>query len=117
MNRQPENEPRAAEDDTSGLRKKTARGIAWMLAEMFGRYGVTYIVTIYLARLLSPKDYGLIGLATAFFVIAAVIIDGGFRSALVRKKSVSPADYNTAFHINLALSFVMYAIVISPPRT
>jgi O-antigen/teichoic acid export membrane protein len=111
MNRQPENEPRAAEDDTSGLREKTARGMAWMLAEMFGRYGITYIVTIYLARLLSPKDYGLIGLATAFFVIASVIIDGGFRSALVRKESVSPADYNTAFHINLALSFVMYAAV------
>jgi O-antigen/teichoic acid export membrane protein len=112
MYNQPENnKPPTPEDDTAGLRKKAARGMAWTLAEMFGRYGVTYVVTIYLARLLSPKDYGLVGLATAFFAIAAVIIDGGFRSALVRKKSVSPADYNTVFLTNLALSFAMYAAV------
>jgi len=104
MNSQPEN-------DATGLGRKTAKGMAWTLAEMFGRYGVTYIVTIYLARLLSPRDYGLIGLSTAFFAIASAIIDGGFRSALIRKKSVSPADYNTAFLMNLALSLVMYAAV------
>jgi O-antigen/teichoic acid export membrane protein len=97
------------EESTENLRTRTVRGIMWTLAEMFGRYGITYAVTIYLARLLSPKDYGLIGLITALFAITAVIIDGGFRAALIRKKAVSQADYNAVWLMSLALSIALYA--------
>jgi O-antigen/teichoic acid export membrane protein len=106
-----ESTPPPAGDDTGTLREKTVRGVAWAFAEMFGRYGVTWIVTIYLARLLTPADYGIVGLVMAFLIIAAVIIEGGFKTALIRKKDVTPTDYNTVFLTNLALSFVIYTIV------
>ncbi|MCL2181863.1 MAG: lipopolysaccharide biosynthesis protein [Chitinispirillia bacterium] len=97
------------EENTGNLRTRTVTGIMWTLAEMFGRYGVTYAVTIYLARLLSPKDYGLVGLITALFAITAVIIEGGFRAALIRKKEVSQAGYNAVWLMSLALALAMYA--------
>jgi len=115
MTNHPEIEPPPVpgNDNTRDLRGRTVKGVLWTFAEMFGRYGVTYVVTIYLARLLSPADYGLVGLATAFFAIAAAIIDGGFKTALVRKKDVTPADYNTVFYTNLALAFLMYAVIFA----
>jgi len=98
-------------DDIKNLRKKTIKGVIWTLTEMLGNHGISFVVMIYLARLLSPADYGLIGIATAFFAIAWVIIDGGFRVTLIRKKSVSPTDYNTIFYTNLAVSVIVYAVI------
>jgi O-antigen/teichoic acid export membrane protein len=101
----------SAIDKDANFRKKTIKGIMWTLTERFGNYGVSYILTIYLARLLSPKDYGLIGLTTAFFTIATVIIGGGFREVLIRKKKTSSADYNTVFYTNAAISICIYAVI------
>ncbi|MDR2728101.1 MAG: lipopolysaccharide biosynthesis protein [Chitinispirillales bacterium] len=93
------------------ISKKTTRGLVWTLTEMLGNYGITFLVTIYLAHLLSPKDYGLIGLVTAIIGITFVIIDGGFGVTLIRKKNVTETDYNTMFYTNMGVSVLAYIAV------
>lgn len=83
----------------------------WSAVDNVAQFGVAFLVSIVLARLLSPDDYGLIGIITIFTSVCTAIIGGGFSSALIRKKSPTDDDYNTAFIINLGLSLVLYAIV------
>lgn len=83
----------------------------WSAIDNVAQFGVGFVVSIVLARLLSPDDYGLIGIITIFTTVCTAIIGGGFSNALIRTKNPSDDDYNTAFIINLGLSFVLYAIV------
>jgi len=82
--------------------------IVWNAIETFGKQFITFVITIVLARLLHPEDFGLIGMITVFVMIANVVVDGGFMGALVYKKIVGDSDYDTVFHINLATSLVLY---------
>lgn len=93
------------------LKDKTIKGTMWSFIDNVAQFGVAFLVSIVLARLLSPDDYGLIGIITIFTSVCTAIIGGGFSSALIRKKSPTDDDYNTAFIINLGLSLVLYAIV------
>lgn len=93
------------------LKDKTIKGTMWSAIDNVAQFGVAFLVSIVLARLLSPDDYGLIGIITIFTSVCTAIIGGGFSSALIRKKSPTDDDYNTAFIINLGLSLVLYAIV------
>lgn len=93
------------------LKDKTVKGTMWSAVDNVAQFGVAFLVSIVLARLLSPDDYGLIGIITIFTSVCTAIIGGGFSSALIRKKSPTDDDYNTAFIINLGLSLVLYAIV------
>lgn len=93
------------------LKAKTIKGTAWSAIDNVTQMGVSFMVSIVLARLLSPDDYGLIGIIAIFTTVCTAIINGGFNSALIRKKSPTDDDYNTAFIINLGLSLVLYAIV------
>ena len=93
------------------LKDKTIKGTMWSAADAFLGQGVTFLVGIVLARLLSPDDYGLIGIVTICTSVCTAIIGGGFSSALIRKKSPTDDEYNTAFIINLGLCLVLYAIV------
>lgn len=83
----------------------------WSAVDNVVQFGVTFLVSIVLARLLSPDDYGLIGIITIFTTVCTTIINGGFSNALIRTKNPSEEDYNTAFIINIGLSLVLYAIV------
>lgn len=83
----------------------------WSAVDNVAKFGVSFLVSIVLARLLSPDDYGLIGIITIFTTVCTAIIGGGFSSALIRTKIPSDDDYNTAFIINLGLSLVLYAII------
>ena len=71
--------------------------------------GVTFVVSIILARLLSPEEYGLIGILTIFIAIFNTIIDGGFTNALIRKQDATDIDYSTVFYTNLVLSVILAA--------
>jgi len=93
------------------LKNKTVKGTMWSAVDNVAQLGVTFVVSIVLARLLSPDDYGLIGIITIFTTVCTAIINGGFSSALIRKKSPTDDDYNTAFIINLLLSLILYAVV------
>ena len=63
---------------SSDLKKKTVRGVLWSLTGQFSVQGIQFLVSVVLARLLSPDDYGLIGMLAIFLAISQVFIDGGF---------------------------------------
>lgn len=98
------------------LRSRTIKGVAWSGIDNVTRFGVTFVVSIVLARLLTPDDYGLIGITAIFTAICQTLVNAGFTNALIRKKNATDDDYNTAFIVNLALSILLYmAIFISAP--
>lgn len=93
------------------LKDKTVKGVGWSAIDNVAQYVVTFVVSIVLARLLSPDDYGLIGIIAIFTTICTALIDGGFGDALIRKKDVTDDDYNTAFIVNLGISIFLYAVI------
>lgn len=94
-----------------GLRDKTVKGVGWSAADAFLGHGVTFIVGIVLARLLSPEEYGLIGIVTIFTTVMLGIVDSGFSNALIRKQKVTDDDYCTLFYFNLAVSVALFAFL------
>lgn len=96
---------------SENLKSKTIRGITWNFIEIFSRNGMNFIIGIILARLLSPTEFGIIGMVMIFIVISDVFIDSGFRQALIRKKECTQADYSTVFYFNVAVSIVLYCIL------
>ncbi len=95
----------------TSLKDKTIKGTFWSAADAFLGQGVTFLVGIVLARLLSPDEYGLIGICLIFITVLNGMVDSGFSSALIRKKEVNQADYNTMFFTNLGISGVLYLIL------
>ena len=93
------------------LKDKTIKGTAWSAIDNVTQMGVSFLVSIVLARLLSPDDYGLIGIINIFTVVCTAIINGGFSTALIRKKDITDDDYSTSFIVNLGLSLVLYALI------
>lgn len=93
------------------LKDKTVKGVGWSAIDNVAQYAVQFLVSIVLARLLSPDDYGLLGIIAIFTAVCTALINGGFGSALIRKKDVSDNDYYTAFIVNLGLSLFLYAII------
>lgn len=92
------------------LKSKTIKGLGWSAADNIIRIGVTFVVSIVLARLLSPDEYGLIGILTIFISIFNFIVDSGFTNALIRKQDATDKDYSTVFYTNLAVSILMAAV-------
>lgn len=93
------------------LKNKTIKGTAWSAADAFLGQGVTFVVGIVLARLLSPEEYGLIGICMIFTTVLFGVVDSGFSTALIRKKDVSNEDYNTMFITNMAMSILMFFLL------
>lgn len=73
--------------------------------------GITFLVGLVLARLLSPHEYGLIGYIMIIIAILNSIVDSGFSNALIRKKDILREDYDTTFIFNLVLSLFMVAVM------
>lgn len=98
------------------LKDKTVRGVGWSAADAFLGHGVTFLVGLLLARLLSPDEYGLIGIVTIFTTILAGFVDCGFANSLIRKPNVSDEDYNTMFIVNMVMSVVLgFLLYLSAP--
>lgn len=93
------------------LTDKTVKGVAWNSIDRIANYGIGFIVGIVLARLLSPEEYGLIGIIGIFTAIFNIILDSGLSTALIRKDGVTDEDYCTVFWTNLVLSFFLTAIL------
>lgn len=83
----------------------------WSAADAFLGQGVTFLVGIVLARLLSPDEYGLIGICLIFVNVLNGMVDSGFSNALIRKKDIKDVDYNTMFITNMAISTLLYALL------
>lgn len=93
------------------LKKKTAIGVLWSGVERFSAQGIRFLVIIILARLLTPKDFGLIAMLTIFLGVAQSLVDSGFSQALVRKKDRTDVDNCTVFYFNIVISIVLYLIL------
>ena len=81
----------------------------WRLAERSGAQGVAFVVSIVLARLLAPEDYGTIALVTVFTSILNVFIDSGMANALIQKKDADDLDFSSVFYFNVSVCLVLYA--------
>lgn len=86
------------------------QGILWSAIERFSAQGIQFILSIIIARLVSPSDYGLIAMLTIFLSIAQSVIDSGFSNALIQKKDRSDVDYSTVFYFNIGISIFIYLI-------
>lgn len=94
-----------------GIKKKAIKGVGWSFADNLLNQGVTFLVGLILARLLSPEEYGLIGIIVIFIAIFNSIVDSGFSNALIRKNDADEIDYNTVFITNMALSVILFCIM------
>lgn len=95
------------------IREKTISGIKWTALEKFSTQAVMFVISVILARLLNPTDYGTIGLVSIFMAVSGTFIDSGFGQALIRKQDCSDKDYSTIFYFNLAVSLVCYIILFA----
>ncbi len=93
------------------LKQKTIRGLFWSFWDNFFKLGVQFIVGLILARLLEPREFGLIGMLTIFIAISQTFINSGFSAALIRKKQVSSTDYSTVFYFNLLVAIILYVLL------
>lgn len=98
------------------LKQKTVSGALWSGIHKFSITLLGFISGIVLARLLTPHDYGVIGMLTIFLAVSQTFIDGGFGSALIQKKTPSDEDYSTILFWNLGLSLFLYFVLfVSAP--
>ena len=93
------------------LHKKIVKGVGWSFADSFMGHGITFLVGLILARLLSPDEYGLIGIIAIFIAVFNSIVDSGFSNALIRKNNATDIDYNTMFLVNMVCSVFLYGIM------
>lgn len=100
----------------SASSSKTVSGILWSAVDRFGNVLLQFLLNLVLARLLTPEDYGCVGMLAIFIAVSQTLIDGGFCSALIQKQDVTSKDYSTIFYWNIAFSGILYAILyaISP---
>ncbi|WP_346862592.1 lipopolysaccharide biosynthesis protein [uncultured Draconibacterium sp.] len=97
---------------TDNLKDKAARGIVWKFLDQGGTQLIQFISGIYIARILSPEDYGLVGMLAIFFAISQVFIDSGFKTVLIQKGTeVTQDDYNVVFYFNVGISIFFYLLI------
>jgi O-antigen/teichoic acid export membrane protein len=93
------------------LKQKALSGIFWTLIQQFSSQGISFIVTIILARLLLPEQFGLIAILNVFVNIGSILMDGGMGQSLIRTENPDIEDYSTVFYFNLIVSFIIYSVV------
>ena len=91
-----------------GLKAKVAKGAIWVTLERFAMQIVGFVVSMVLARLLTPNDYGTVALLSIFFAIAGSLASCGFGNALVQNKNAGDLEFNSVFYMSLAVSGVIY---------
>ena len=96
---------------SADLKQQTIRGLIWSAIEKFGVKIISFLSNIFLARMLSPDDYGCIGMLAIFISISNAFIYGGFSSALIQKKNTTEEDYSTVFYWNLTISIIFYFLL------
>lgn len=95
----------------ASMKQQTIAGFLWRYAERCGAQGIQFLVSIVLARLLSPSDYGIIGIITVFIALANVFISCGFGQALIQKKDADETDFSSVFYFNIAMALILYMVM------
>lgn len=91
--------------------KQIVSGMMWRFAEKITAQSVSFIVSIVLARILMPDDYGVVAIVCVFTAIAEIFVTSGLGTALIQKKNATQIDFSTVFWCNLALSCIIYAAI------
>lgn len=104
------------DDEIQTLKKKTISGLFWRFGERITAQIISFVVSIVLARILLPEQYGIVAIVTIFINLANVFVTSGLGTSLVQKKDADELDFSTMFWASIALSLVLYAIIfiISP---
>ena len=95
----------------SSIRTKLVNGVLWESVGRFSALGIQFAVTILIARVLTPVDFGVFGLLTVFIALGSILLDSGFSQALVQKKDVSELELSTVFYINMIIGALLYSIL------
>ena len=93
------------------FKKKALSGIFWSSIQTFGTQCVSFVISIILARLLLPEEFGLIAMITVFMGIGNTLLNAGLGESLIRTKDPTEEDYSTVFFFNLIGSVIVYAII------
>lgn len=93
------------------LKKNVISSLFWRFSERTAAQGVSFIVSVILARLLTPEDYGLIGLITVFISIATVFISSGFGNALIQKENATQTDFSSVFYFSIFMGVAIYVVL------
>src|SRR5690606_41924125 len=93
------------------LKKQTLSGLIWTFIDTFFVSGLSFVAMIYLARILGPTEFGLIGMISVFIGVGASMVDSGLSSSIVRTKDADNMDFSTVFYLNLGMSFLVFAIM------
>lgn len=91
------------------IKEQATKSVFWSAVERFSVQGIQFVLTIIIARILSPDDYGLVAMLGVFMALSQVLIDSGFASALIQKQDRTEVDYSTVFHFNAVGSLLVYA--------
>lgn len=100
-----------------GLRQQAAKGVVWSAAQSWGARAISFLITLVLARLLSPDAFGLVAFATVFTAFAEIFLDQGFGDAIVQFQQLDREHLDTAFWTNLiaGLLLTIIGILVSRP--
>lgn len=93
------------------LKSQAVKGVVWSAVERFSVQGIQFVLSIIIARLVAPSEYGLIAMLGIFLAIAQTFIDSGFSNALIQKKDRTEVDFSTVFYFNIVVSLVVYLIL------
>ena len=93
---------------SSSLINKATKGVFWSAIERFSVQGIQFVLSIIIARLLLPSDYGLIAMLSIFLAVAQSFIDSGFSNALIQKQNRTEIDYSTVFYFNIGIGLFFY---------
>ena len=93
------------------LKKQAISAAYWASVQQFGTQGITFIVSVILARILEPAEFGLIVMIMVFINISKVVVDSGLSQSLIRTSNPDDDDYSTVFYFNLLGSLIMYFIL------
>ena len=100
-----------SEETNKNLKSRITSGVFWQGLERIGSCGIGFVVSIILARRLSPEEFGVVAIMLVFITLSNVFIDSGFSTALIQKKDMEEADCCSVFYINIIMSFVLYGIL------
>lgn len=90
------------------IKQKAVKGIFWSICERFGSLLILFTANVVLARMLTPDDFGLVGILMAFVMISQILIDGGLGNALIQRQKITDVDSSTVFYVNIAIAVVCY---------
>lgn len=93
------------------LKSQMTSGMIWKFAERFAAQGVSFVVSMVLARILMPEDYGAVAIINIFISIADVFLSSGLNTSLIQKRDADDLDFSTIFYLNLGLSLALYLVL------